>query len=187
MTQTSPSKETSGSKRRPPSKGTSRGAQAFLVAGFFASAALALYPSGCTGNAGVPMRRRTRLLRLPAVVCLRLRIRSNCWVDETIAGSSFLGAAHHGETRLSCQGATTPGPSVSWRPNERFTARGCRRGNDSVVANRDVRAVVGLGERLNFCLHERTLDARFGRFASGGARDGHALGRTARSEDDRRA
>src|SRR5580704_15569830 len=39
----------------------------------------------CTGNAGVPTRRRSRLLRLPLVVCLRLRIRSNCWDEETIS------------------------------------------------------------------------------------------------------
>lgn len=33
----------------------------------------------------MPRRRRSRLLRLPFVVCLRLRIRSNCCVEETIS------------------------------------------------------------------------------------------------------
>src|SRR5687767_197668 len=36
------------------------------------------------GNAGVPSRRRARLFHLPFCVALRLRMRSNCWVEETM-------------------------------------------------------------------------------------------------------
>ena len=55
---------------------------------FLASAAVRSYPSGWTGNFGVPKARRSRLFRLPLVVALRLRIRSYCWVDETMVVDS---------------------------------------------------------------------------------------------------
>ena len=51
---------------------------------FFASAAEASYPATCTANAGVPTRRRSRLFALPFVVCLRRRMRLDCWVAETM-------------------------------------------------------------------------------------------------------
>ena len=54
------------------------------------------------GNAGVPTRRRARLFHLPFWVALRLRMRSNCWVEETMAGlPSCVPTAKHG----SCSGA----------------------------------------------------------------------------------
>src|SRR5258708_39918865 len=37
-------------------------------------------------KAGVPSRRRARLFHLPFWVALRLRMRSNCWVEETMGG-----------------------------------------------------------------------------------------------------
>jgi hypothetical protein len=48
------------------------------------------------------LRRRSRLLRLPFVVCLRLRMRSNCWEDETMTRPTFQGA---GTRRLVTAGA----------------------------------------------------------------------------------
>lgn len=50
------------------------------------------------GNAGVPRRLRARLFHLPLVVALRLRMRSNCWVWETMI-LAFVGGWLYGGPR----------------------------------------------------------------------------------------
>ena len=53
---------------------------------------------------GVPMRRRSRLLRFPLLVALRLRMRSYCWEDDTMTRTTFRGA---GTRRLVGGGAVS--------------------------------------------------------------------------------